>query len=299
MLGTAALFWGFAFAFQTEGTRLLGPYSFNCIRMLIGALVVIIMALILGKTGFSKRPKTREERKRLWMIGGACGFFLFLGSNLQQAAISLGATAGKAGFLTAMYILIVPVIGIFFKRKPGWNVWIAVFIATAGFYFLCINGDFSFKLIDILLLLCALAYSAQIMILDRWGPGVDSLWLSAVEFIVCGVLTLLPSLFLEIIPYKDGLSAYLSAFSNSDLWICIMYMAIFSCGFGYTFQVIGQREVDPTVASLLMSQESIFSAVAGWTLLNQKMSGRELIGCALMCAALVLAQLKFNKTKRI
>ena len=292
LLILTAFIWGIAFVAQSEGGDVIGAYSFNCIRSIIGSLFLIIVIKLLDKTGLTKKPESKKSQRTLLLGGVLCGFALCIATNLQQMALYLGAPVGKAGFLTACYILLVPILGIFLKKKCGINVWIGVVITLVGLYLLCINDSFSIKLYDILLMLCAFCFSIHILIIDYFSPKVDGFRMSCVQFMVCGILTAIPMFFVDI---KPGFKAWLSCFNSMDAWIPILYAGIFSCGVAYTLQIVGQKGINPTVASLLMSLESVFSVLAGWIILNQKLSIKELTGCLLIFIAVVLAQLPSKK----
>lgn len=288
LLVLTAFIWGIAFVAQSEGGDKIGAYSFNCIRSIIGSLFLIIVISILDKVGITKKPYNKKSQKTLLLGGVSCGFFLCIATNLQQMALYLGAPVGKAGFLTACYILLVPILGIFLKKKCGINVWIGVVFTLIGLYLLCINDSFSIKLYDILLMLCAFCFSIHILVIDYFSPKVDGLRMSCIQFMVCGILTSIPMFFIDIMP---DVSLWLSGFTTLDAWIPILYAGILSCGVAYTLQIVGQKGINPTVASLIMSLESVFSVLAGWVLLQQKLSTKELIGCLLIFIAVVLAQL--------
>ena len=296
LLITAAI-WGFAFVAQSTGGDAIGSFSFNCIRSFIGAVFLIPVILFLDAKGLSRKPTTKAERKKLLIAGISCGVALCVATNLQQIGIHLGAGVGKAGFLTATYILMVPVLGIFFKRKCGLNIWIGVGIALVGLHLLCINGSFRFALEDLLLLLCALVFSVQIMLVDYFAPKVDGVPLSCIQFLTVGVLSFIPMLFTEVGFTAQCASSWLQSFASTAVWIAILYAGIMSCGIAYTLQIIGQQEVHPTIASLLMSFESVFSVIGGWIILHEHLSGRQLCGCGLIFAAVVLAQIKFSDIK--
>lgn len=286
--------WGISFVAQSEGGDAIGPLSFNSIRSIIGSLVLMLCIVIFDKIGIlTKKPETKEQKRTLLLGGVLCGFALCIATNLQQLAISIGAPVGKAGFLTACYILLVPILGIFLKRKCGINVWIGVVIAVVGLYLLCIDGEFVIKTPDILLMLCALCFSFHIMIIDHFTPMVDGFRMSCIQFMVTGIITAIPMYFFEI---KGDFKGWLGGFGNLDAWIPLLYAAIFSCAVGYTLQIIGQKGLNPAIASLLMSLESVFSVLAGWVLLKEKLSSKELLGCMLIFVAVVLAQLPSKKT---
>lgn len=299
LLLLTAFIWGVAFVAQSSGGDACGPYTFNCIRSIIGAVVLIPVIIVLDKKGLSyKKPVTKGDKKFLFLGGISCGIALCLASNLQQLGLYFGASAGKAGFLTACYILIVPILGIFFKKKCGINIWIGVGLTLIGLYLLCTDGSLSFKFADSLLLLCAFLFSIHIMFVDYFSPLVDGVRMSCIQFLVCGILSAIPMFLSDMNHSINGINTWLPSLLTWEAWIPILYAGIFSCGVAYTLQIIGQEGLNPTVASLLMSLESVFSVVAGWIILGQAMGGRELIGCAIMFIAIILAQIpvKSNKT---
>lgn len=294
LLVLTAFIWGIAFVAQSEGGNKIGAFSFNCIRSVIGSLFLIIVISILDRIGLSKKPENKKSQKTLLLGGVSCGFFLCIATNLQQMALYLGAPVGKAGFLTACYILLVPILGIFLKKKCGINVWIGVAITLVGLYLLCINNSFTIKLYDILLMLCAFCFSIHILVIDHFSPKVDGLRMSCIQFMVCGLLTAIPMISVDI---KQDVSLWLSGFATPDAWIPILYAGVLSCGVAYTLQIIGQKGINPTVASLIMSLESVFSVLAGWVLLKQTLSPKELTGCLLIFIAVILAQLPVKTHK--
>jgi len=300
ILTLTALIWGVAFVAQTTGGDVIGPFSFNGIRSFIGAAVLIPVIKILDAKGMSpNRPVTKQARKIQWKAGITCGIFLFLGSSLQQVGLFMGASTGKAGFLTACYVILVPVLGIFLKKKCGINIWIAVLIALIGLYLLCAKQGESLTLTfpDMLLLLCALAFSFQIMTVDHYSDKVDPVRLSSIQFLTTGVISLVPMVIYDIMKVSGNFATWISGFSQTDTWIALLYAGVLSCGVAYTLQIVGQKGLNPTIASLVMSLESVFAALAGWVVLGQVLSNRELNGCILVFAAIVLAQISFDSFK--
>lgn len=288
ILALTSFIWGISFVAQSRGGDAVGPYSFNCIRSVIGSLFLIIIISITDKFGITKKPEDKKAQRTLLTGGVLCGIVLCVATNLQQMGIYLGTASGKAGFLTACYILLVPILGLFFKKRCGINVWIAVVISIVGLYLLCIDGAFRLQFSDTLVMLCALCFSIHILVIDHFSPMVDGLRMSCIQFMVTGLFSAIPMFLTEL---QSGLRVWLSAFSSWDAWIPLLYAGIFSCGIGYTLQIIGQKGVNPTVASLIMSLESVFSVLAGWVILHEKLSARELAGCALIFAAVILSQL--------
>lgn len=291
LLVLTAFIWGIAFVAQSEGGDAVGPFTFNGIRSLIGGAVLLPAILFLDKRGLTARkPTTGAERKRLFAGGISCGVILFLASSLQQLGIYFGTSSGKAGFLTACYILLVPVLGLFFKKKCGLRVGIGMVLTIIGLYLLCMSETLKLQKSDLLLLACSLLFAVHILVIDYFSPLVDGVRMSCIQFFVCGILSLLPMALLEI-RRADRIEVWLSGFTAPAAWITILYAGILSCGVAYTLQIIGQNGVNPTVASLLLSLESVFSVLADWAILHRSLKTRELLGCALIFSAIVLVQL--------
>lgn len=295
LLIITALIWGTAFVAQREGGAEVGPYTFNCIRSLIGAAVLVPVIKLLGCRSSERDIQASADKKQLWLGGISCGVVLFVASTLQQLGMYYGTTAGKAGFLTACYILIVPLLGLFLGKRCRWNIWVSVLVAVIGLYFLCLTDDFTVQLSDGLVLLCAVSFSVHILVIDHFSPLVDGVRMSCIQFFVCGVLGLVPMFCVDMQHSAAGVAMVLNALGSWDAWLPILYAGILSCGVGYTLQVIGQEGVNPTIASLLLSLESVFSVLAGMVILHETMSGKELLGCVLVFAAVLFAQLQFDK----
>lgn len=289
LLMITALIWGVAFVAQSAGGDAVGPFSFNCIRSIIGGAVLLPVIKLLDKLKLtSRKPENKEDRIKLLKGGICCGAVLFIASSLQQIGITMGASAGKAGFLTACYIIMVPLLGIFLGRKCGFNIWIGVVIALCGLYFLCVKGEFVLSVPDILLLLCALAFSFHIIVIDHFSPLVDGVRMSCIQFFTSGILGIVPMCFMETAP---DASLWVASFMTADAWIPILYAGVMSCGVAYTLQIVGQDGLNPALASLIMSFESVFSALAGAVILHEILSVREIAGCVLVFTAVLLAQL--------
>jgi drug/metabolite transporter (DMT)-like permease len=289
ILVLTAFIWGTAFVAQSVGMDYLGPFTFNGVRSIIGGAALLpciaVLKMLNGKGEKEVRGgSVRDERKNLILGGIACGLLLFGASSLQQIGIQY-TTAGKAGFITACYIVIVPVLGIFLKKKTGWKVWAAVIIALAGLYFLCMTEKFSVGKGDVLIFFCALVFSVHILVIDYFSPKVDGVKMSCIQFFVCGIASM-PFMFLLETP---RIGAMIKG------WMPLLYAGVLSCGVAYTLQIIGQKNVNPAVASLILSLESCFSVLAGWVVLGEQLSVRESIGCVLMFAAIILAQLPEKK----
>lgn len=297
LLILTALVWGIAFVAQSSGGDAVGPYSFNSIRSLIGSLVLVPVIFLLDRINPSgKKPKTKEEKRTLLLGGFCCGTILFLASTTQQLGIYYGTPAGKAGFLTACYILLVPVFGLFLKKKCGWNIWAGIVIAVAGLYLLCMTDSISFQTSDLYVLACAVLFALHILVIDHFSPLVDGVRMSCIQFLVCGIWGIFPMLFLDM--RRQTFSVWIASLGSWGAWIPILYAGIFSCGVGYTLQIVGQNGLNPTVASMLMSLESVFSVLAGWVILHEVLSPRQLAGCGLIFAAIILAQIPMPTADR-
>ncbi|MBO7729347.1 MAG: DMT family transporter [Lachnospiraceae bacterium] len=294
LLFLAALIWGFSFVAQSDGGLAFGAFSFNGARLLFTALILRILITITDKMGISSAPVDVADKKRQLFAGLVCGLFIFVATNFQQIGMNLGAGTGKAGFITSMYILMVPIIGLFFRQKIKWNVWAAVGVALVGLYFLCVNGKLEFVPADICLMLGALGFAGQIVTIDRYGNRVDALRLSGMQFLFGGFLTSIIAVIYEVIPFPGGIAAWAVPLFHGRIWLELLYMAVLSGGVAYSLQIICQKRLNPTVASLIMSFEAVFSAFAGWLILHQKLSQREIIGCFIMFAAVIIAQINFK-----
>lgn len=296
LLLLTATIWGVAFVAQSVGMDYVGPLTFNAVRCLIGGIVLLPCIAFQNKTG-SRGSKDEKEsaadsagsRKTLITGGIACGILLCVASSLQQFGI-MYTSVGKAGFITAMYIVIVPVLGIFLGKKAGAKIWCGVVIAVAGLYLLCMTeSGFSIQKGDLLLMLCALIFSLHILTIDHFSPKVDGVKMSCIQFFTSGILSGIGMLLTETPRMTEILAA----------WMPILYAGVMSCGVAYTLQIIGQKGMNPTVASLILSLESVISVIAGWIILHETLSAKEMIGCVLMFAAIILVQLPGkNKSKQ-
>ena len=289
LLMLTALIWGVAFVAQSEGSNYMGSGTFIGIRFLMATLV--LLPFIRFSSRKSSHRTAPGERRALWRAGVICGFWLFVASFVQQQGIALGTGAGKAGFITATYIVIVPVFNwLLFRKRTGAAVWIGVAIALVGLYLLCITGGLSLLKSDFLVMLCALTFSFQILAVDRFSPRFDTLKLAAIQFLVCGVLGVAVMIPMDIVPV--GFAAWAAPLASWSAWIPLLYAGMLSSAVGYTLQIAGQKNVNPAVASLLLSLESVFAVLAGWLLLHQRLTLREAIGAALVFAAVLIAQLR-------
>ena len=288
LLLLASVVWGLAFVAQSVAGGNIGTFTFNGIRFIIGGI-----CLLPFLRGHNVRPSKIPPNK---LLGGViCGLALFLASTFQQAGIALGATAGEAGFLTACYIVLVPILGLFIGRKCSFLVWPAVAIALVGLYLLCdplAGAGFSISTADLALLCCALLFSIQILCVDHYAPRMSPVALACVQFFVSGAVSLIAAIFFDLMPDP---SAWINSLLDPSNWIAILYTGIFSSAVGYTLQAVGQRGLNPALASLIMSLESVFSTLFGWLILHQTMTGKEITGCLLIFSAVILAQIPTKK----
>ena len=270
----AALIWGSAFVAQRAGMEYNGPYTFNAVRCCIGAAALGLVSLILPK-------KADADRRSTLMSGLCCGLCLFFATNLQQLGL-VDTDAGKAGFITTFYIVLVPVAGLLLGKRCAGIIWLAIALAFAGLYFLCMSaGSFRIRRGDLLVLLSAMCYTVHILLVDRSVTKADGVRMSCIQFAVCGLLSMIPAFALEE-PRLGNMTAGI---------IPLLYAGILSCGVAYTMQIVGQRHLKAAVASLIMSMESVFAVLSGWMILGERLSARELLGCGLVFSAVLLVQL--------
>ncbi len=271
------IIWGSAFVAQYMGSESLPPIAFTAARSLIGAMAVLPVALLSARKE-KKAGVTRNNR--LLLLGGvACGAALALASGLQQAGVGQSG-AGKAGFLTVLYVVIVPILGLFLKQRVGWTVWVSVAVALLGTYLLSVSQAFTIEAGDALVLGCALVYSVQILLVDHFVGKVNAVMLSVVQLTTAGLFSVLFSLIFE----QATMAQWVACIGP------LLYVGVLSSGVAYTLQMVGQRFLPPALATLLMSLESVFAALSGWLILGERLTARELIGCTLVFAAVIFAQ---------
>lgn len=294
LLFITAAIWGAGIIAQKSGMEYIEPFTYSGIRTLIAGLVLIPVVLIMGKNKKNiaepRDVKLVEKENKTLLLGGIlCGLALFAATSLQQFGISF-TTAGKTGFITTLYVVIVPILSIAIGKKLRKIIWICVAMGAVGLYLLCMTDD-SFRLQpgDALVLLCAVAFSVHIMIIDYFSPKVDGVKLSCIQFLLTGVLGIICMFVFE----EPHIEAIL------DCWIPIIYAGALSGGIGYTLQIIAQKHAEPTVASLIMSLESVFAVVLGALVLHESMTSRELAGCVVIFAAVIIAQLPSRKQERL
>ena len=295
MLLLTAFIWGVAFVAQSVGMDYVGPFTFNSVRNFIGTFVLLLFIPLLDKinrqsevsaTDIASTSSSSVSDKKTLIIGGiVCGILLAIASSFQQVGI-IYTTVGKAGFITAMYIVIVPILGLFVGKKVRLIAWISVGLSVIGLYLLCMTESLSLGKGDILVLICAFCFSFHIMVVDYFSPKVDGVRMSCIQFFTCGIICGIPAMLTE----SPNLHAILTA------WQPLLYAGVLSCAVGYTLQIVAQKNTDPVIASLLMSLESAFSLLAGWIILHQYLSPKELCGCLLMFAAIMLSQIPEKKS---
>ena len=272
-----SIFWGMCFSVQSDATQYIGPYTFVWLRSTVTCLVLLAVQPLLNRIGGSDGREVASNARHL-LVGALCGAFLVLATILQQVGL-ISTTTAKSGFITALYIVIVPIIGIFLRKRPPKMIWLGVAVSLVGLYFLCITDATSLNIGDLFTLGSALVFAIHITLIDRFGGSLNSIRLSTIQFgtaaIIAGIVT-----FLFETPTLDVILA---------CCMNIAYAAVFSVALGYTLQIVGQKYTDPTLASLIMCLEAVFAAVGGWLLLGETLSLRELFGCMLMLSASIIA----------
>lgn len=282
LLLLTTVIWGSAFIAQSVGMDHVGPFTFQAFRALLALLFLFPLSRFTdGKQDFCKKWLD----KQLWKTGFIAGIALFLAAGLQQVSLQY-TTAGKAGFLTAMYIVLVPILGAFLGNQPPLTAWISVGIAVIGLYLLSGADLMGIQIADLMLLACAFFFAVQITIVDRRGKGFDGVRLNFVQSLVCGVLSAIMMVLTEEVNLGDILRC----------WLPLCYAGILSMGVAYTLQIVGQKKLDPTQASILMSLESVFALLFGWLILQERLSPVELAGCGAMFCAVILSQIPKKST---
>lgn len=285
LLLTAAI-WGFAFVAQRVGGKYIGAFTFNAVRFALGSISLIPIILFQNKS--NKDGIKAEELKKVIGVGVIAGFIIFLGSSFQQMGL-VYTGAGKAAFITGLYIVIVPILGIFLKQYIGINSWLGAIIAVIGLYLLCVTDKFSISHGDFLELICAFFFAAHILLIDHFSGKVDSVKLAFFQFLTCSVVSLAAALLFENITLASIYQAV----------VPILYGGILSSGVAYTLQIVGQKNAEPSQAAIVMSMESVFGTIGGVLILGESFGIKGIIGCLLMLAGMLLAQLKSSKEKAI
>ena len=276
--------WGSAFIAQSVGMDLIGPFTFQAIRCMLAVIFLFLITLIFDWKIGIQQSLSKWKNKRLWMAGGICGCALFVAASLQQIGL-VYTDPGKAGFLTAMYIVLVPMLGIFVHRRPGLNAVISVVLALVGLYLLSFMGVTSINVGDLFLIGGALGFAVQILLIDRFAQDLDGLRLNCVQALVVTVLSVPFMLLTEELDMGNILAC----------WLPLGFAGILSMGVAYSLQIVGQKNLEPTTASLIMSLESVFAALGGWLILHNTMTPRELCGCGLVFAGVIISQLPTKK----
>ena len=275
----AAAIWGFAFVAQREGMETMGPFLFNTARFFIGTVFLLPIVWYLSKK--NKAPTGKEtSTKKIIIAGTVAGLFLFTASSFQQVGIQY-TTAGKAGFITGLYIFFVPLIGIFLGQKTGSGTWLGAFIAVIGLYLLSVNEDFSIARGDLLQLICAVFFAAHVLVIGYVAKRMDPLKLSLIQYLVSGVLSFFIAIAIEVITWQMIV----------DTAIPLLYAGIMSIGVGYTLQVVAQQHAKSSHAAIILGLEGAFAVLGGWLILDENLSTRGLIGCGLMLSGMFLSQL--------
>ena len=289
LLLLTSVVWGISFIAQSKGVELISPALFNGIRSMLGATILLPVIFFLN---FRKKEEEVKKNNKTLFIGGLiCGTLLYIATALQTTGM-VYTSPGKSGFITALYMVIVPIIGLFSGKKTRGVLWIGVLIALMGLYMMCITSAQRINIGDVLTLACAFIFAFHILAIDYFSPKVDGIKLAALQFFVCGAINLIYVFIFEDVELKPIL----------DCWIAIGYSGIFSCGVAYTLQIVGQKYTDPTSASILMSLESVFATLTtvilvacGWNLTGGQLTLREIAGCILMLLAIILVQLPEKK----
>lgn len=292
LLVLAAMLWGAAFVAQSTAMDEIGPFTFNGTRMLVGSFVLIPLLYVLNIIQQKKpdyKPMTKDDWKFLLTGGVFCGVALFFASTFQNYGL-IYTGAGKAGFITTLYVVLVPILALIFMRKKNhWLTWLYAAIAVVGFYFLALGDGFgNINKGDMLVLVCAILFAVHILIIDHYSVRANGVALSCIQFFVCGVLSVIAAF---IFKEDFSLAAMLQA-----KW-SILYAGVISCGVAYTLQIVAQKDTDPTIAALLMSLESVFAVLFGMLLLKEKLSIQEYLGCAIVFVAVILSQIPPEKLK--
>lgn len=289
LLFITAVIWGFAFVAQRAGMEYIGPFTFNTARFTLGSLALIPLLFFNRKKKFERKIFLPLNDKTLLLGGLAAGTILFFGSAFQQSGL-VYTDAGKAGFITGFYIILVPILGLFVKQKTSYFTWLGAIIAIVGLYFLSINAKLDVNIGDVLVLIGAFFWAIQILVIGYFSNKIDPFQLAFCQFVVCAIFSLMAAFITETIIILNILAA----------WLPILYAGFLSVGIAFTIQVVAQREAHPSNAAIIMSLEAVFALIGGWLVLNETILLRGLIGCALMLTGMIVSQLyllKKNKTK--
>ena len=297
LLLITSVIWGAAFVAQKAGTS-LGPFTYNGVRFLLACAALLPVILITSRKLPSEAPGDAsaagkpEDKRILWAGGISCGIVLAIAASLQQFGLYFDTDAGKAGFITALYIVIVPVLGLFLHKKVGIRMWLCILIGAIGFYLLTMAGKgtgFTLQKGDLMVLLCAIVFSVHILVIDHFSPKCNGIKMSCIQFLVAGTICIILMFFFE----KFELSQVL------DCWLPILYTGIMSSAVGYTLQIVAQKNADPATASLIMSLESVFAVLTGALIYHERLTGIEFIGCVVIFAAVIISQLPSKEARKL
>lgn len=284
----AAIIWGSTFVAQSKGMNFLGPFSFNGIRCIIAVifLSLVLLVVILANRKNKDFKLYNNKKAIIWSI--FCGIALMFSTSTQQIGISM-TSVGKSGFITSLYIILVPIVGLFIKKKVPIKIWFCVLVVLVGLYLLCFKGSLKIETGDIFLLLSALGFAVQILIVDTISDDINPIFLSIIQIGVVAILSLIPIFSYEKPTFENTINAM----------PYLLYAALLSSGIAYTFQIIGQKYTNHVVSSLIMSLESVFAALTGWLVLNEQLSTNETIGCILIFIAIIIAQIEFKRKRPV
>jgi drug/metabolite transporter (DMT)-like permease len=281
LLLLTAIIWGFAFTAQRAGMEFIGPFTFNGVRFLLGAISILPLILLERKTKQKPDSQGNQSIKHLFLYGAAGGILLYMGASLQQIGI-IYTSAGKAGFITGMYVIIVPLIGIFFRHRAGWRRWTGALLSITGLYFLSVQGNIRINTGDIFVLLSAFFWASHVIAISHFSPRVNALKLAFSQYIFCGLLSLISAIIFEDVQKNTILLA----------WIPILYGSLFSVGIAYTLQVFAQKKAHPAHAAIILSLEGVFAVIGGWLILGESLGVKGIAGCTLMLGGMFVSQSK-------
>ncbi|MCH7774778.1 MAG: DMT family transporter [Bacteroidetes bacterium] len=274
------MLWGFAFVAQRSGMEFVGPFTFNAVRFTLGGISLIPLLLLNKRRNFKDNHLIPFLSNKILLRGGIiAGIILFFGASLQQGGI-VYTTAGKAGFITGLYIILVPILGIMFKQKTSSAIWLGALIASAGLYLLSVKENFSIGLGDLLILASAFFWALHVLVISRFSPKTDPIQLAFFQFMLCAFLSLIASILIETTTFQNII----------DASVPILYAGVVSVGIAYTLQVVAQRDAHPSHAAIIMSLEAVFALIGGWIILDESIPLRGLIGCGLMLTGMILSQ---------
>jgi len=286
LLLITAIIWGFAFVAQRAGMEYLGPFTFNTARFTLGSLSLLPLLLINKRRKFNHSQIISLQNKTLMYGGLAAGIFLFLGATLQQTGM-VYTTAGKGGFITGFYIILVPILGLFIKQKTSFLTWLGAVVAIIGLYLLSVTENLEINIGDILVFSAAFFWAGQILVIGFFSNKTDSIQLAFLQFLICALLSFISAIIAENVTFNN---LYLAI-------IPILYAGIFSAGIAFTLQVIAQKEAHPANAAIIMSLESVFAVIGGWMILSESIPLRGIIGCGFMLTGMIISQSYLFKPK--